>query len=307
LTSLQSALSSSHECRISQQSEIYYPDALFSSGRAGAKARLEYSRNQVYDWKCKIFQKNQVCEKMKLYGIDLNIWIPRAALAGAALAVYILLVWVGWLPLNPFEWLFALGEQLRSELPKYGPLAPLVYITLYALQIVIAPLPGAALAYTAGYLFGALPAALYSITAILIGSALGFLLARRFGMPLIEKLAPKSWMERWHNLSAVNSSFTWFLLMLAPTADIFYFIAGLTRLTFRRFMLIVLLGRLPGILLSSYLGDNIERFGAQWIFVLIGAMLLIALAGNWLRRRIEKRALTAVQSLEPEPVSLPDG
>jgi uncharacterized membrane protein YdjX (TVP38/TMEM64 family) len=243
---------------------------------------------------------------MKFHRIDLRVWLPRAALLGAVLAGYYFMVRLGWLPLNPLDWLFALGEQVRAELPKYGPLAPLVYIALYALQIVIAPLPGAALAYTAGFMFGALPAALYSITGILIGSALGFSLSRRFGMPLIEKLAPKSWLDRWHNLSAVNSSFTWFLLMLAPTADVFYFIAGLTRLSFRRFMLIVLLGRLPGILLSSYLGDNIERFGVQWVFILIGAMLLVALAGNWVRRRIEQRTLQAISPVEQEGVSVPD-
>nr|ALS89269.1 SNARE associated Golgi protein [uncultured bacterium] len=161
---------------------------------------------------------------MKIFNIDLRVWLPRLALAGALAGGYVLLVKLGWLPLNALETMFAFGEQFRAELPKYGALAPLVYIALYALQIVIAPLPGAALAYTAGYLFGPIPAAIYSITGILIGSALGFLLARRFGMPLIEKMALRSWIERWRSLSAVNSSFTWFLLMLAPTADVFYFL-----------------------------------------------------------------------------------
>ncbi len=244
---------------------------------------------------------NRIISGMKLGNINLRVWLPRVAIVIVLAVGYVLLAQSGWLPLNPLEWLFVFGEQVRAELPKYGALAPLVYIALYALQIVIAPLPGAALAYTAGYLFGALPAAMYSITGILIGSALGFLLARRFGMPLIEKLAPASWIARWRNLAAVNSSFTWFLLMLAPTADIFYFIAGLTTLTFRRFMLIVLLGRLPGILLSSFLGENIETFGAQWIFVLIGAMLVIALLGNWVRQRVEQRArVEIVQKIESD-------
>lgn len=247
-------------------------------------------------------------QKMKLFDIDLRVWLPRLALAGALGAIYVLLVKIGWLPLNPLETMFAFGEQFRAELPRYGALAPLAYIGLYALQIVIAPLPGAALAYTAGYLFGPVPAAAYSITGILIGSALGFLLARRFGMPIIEKMAPKSWIERWRSLAAVNSSFTWFLLMLAPTADVFYFVAGLTTLSFRRFMLIVLIGRLPGIILSSYLGANIEAFGAQWIVILIGAMLLVALAGNWLRQRVEKRAFLDAQVVESETpsTSIPD-
>ncbi len=237
---------------------------------------------------------------MKIGNIDLRVWLPRLAVVGGFAALYLLMVRIGWLPLNPLESLFSFGEQVRAELPKYGVLAPLIYIFLYALQIVVAPLPGAALAYTAGYLFGPMPAAAYSMLGILIGSALGFLLARRLGWPLIEKIAPKSWIERWRNLAAVNSSFTWFLLMLAPTADVFYFIAGLTTLSFRRFMFIVLIGRLPGILLSSFLGANIEAFGVQWIFILIGAMLVVSLLGNWVRQRVEKRALNAAQQVENE-------
>ncbi|HZQ08881.1 MAG TPA: VTT domain-containing protein [Anaerolineae bacterium] len=235
---------------------------------------------------------------MKIGNIDLRVWLPRLALVGGLAALYYLMVKIGWLPVNPLEGLFSFGEQVRAELPKYGVLAPLIYIFLYALQIVVAPLPGAALAYTAGYLFGPLPAATYSMLGILIGSALGFLLARRLGWPLIEKIAPKSWIERWRNLAAVNSSFTWFLLMLAPTADVFYFIAGLTTLSFRRFMFIVLIGRMPGILLSSFLGANIEAFGVQWIFILIGAMLVVSLLGNWIRQRVEKRALQTAEQAE---------
>lgn len=235
---------------------------------------------------------------MKVKGIDLRVWLPRLALLGACAAAYYMAVHMGWLPANPIAWLFEIGDRVKDELPKYGMLGPVIYALLYALQIVVAPIPGAALAYTAGYLFGPIVASIASMVGILIGSAIAFILARRLGWPLIEKFTPKSWIERWQNLSAVNSSITWFLLMLAPTADVFYFIAGLTKLSFRRFMLIVLLGRTPGIILSSIVGANVETFGVQWIAVLIGAMLLISLAGNWLRERVEKRALLATQTVE---------
>lgn len=223
------------------------------------------------------------------------MWLPRLAVVMILGGLYYFLAFLGWLPSNPFDWLLGIGEQVRMALPQYGPLAPFVYIVFYAGQIVIAPLPGAALSYTAGYLFGSFWAAVYSMAGILIGSAIGFTAARRLGWPLVEKLAPSRWIERWRNLSAVNSSFTWFLLMLAPTADIFYFIAGLTTLSLRRFMLIVFLGRMPGIVLSSYLGANLETFGAQWIAILIAIMLLIALIGNWVRQQIERRVLVSVR------------
>lgn len=237
---------------------------------------------------------------MKVRNIDLRIWLPRLALVGAIAAAYYLAVHLGWVPANPIAWLFEIGDRVKDELPKFGILAPIVYALFYALQIVIAPIPGAPLAYTAGYLFGPVVASIFSMLGILLGAAIAFWLARRLGWPLIEKMAPKSWIERWRNLAAVNSSITWFLLMLAPTADVFYFIAGLTTLSFRRFMLLVFLGRLPGIILSSIVGANVETFGAQWIVILIAALLLISLAGNWLRQRVEKRALLVAETVEVE-------
>lgn len=237
---------------------------------------------------------------MKVKGIDLRIWLPRLALVGAAASVYYLAVHLGWVPANPIAWLFEIGDRVKDELPKFGILAPIVYALFYALQIVIAPIPGAPLAYTAGYLFGPVVASIFSMLGIMLGAGIAFLLARRLGWPLIEKITPKSWIERWRNLAAVNSSITWFLLMLAPTADVFYFIAGLTTLSFRRFMLLVFLGRLPGIILSSIVGANVETFGAQWIVILIAALLLISLGGNWLRQRVEKRALLVAETVEIE-------
>lgn len=228
-------------------------------------------------------------------------WFPYILGGIATIIVYGVLVIYGILPLNPFTWLLDVGDQVRSQLPAFGPLAPLAYIALYAAQIIIAPLPGQGLAFTAGFLFGSFWAPIYSMVGILVGGIIAFIGARRIGWPLVERMAPKSWLDRWRNLAAVNSEFTWFLLMLAPTADVFYFIAGLTTLRLRRFILIMLLGRTPGIVLSSFIGANVESFGAQWMFVLIAALLLIAWLGNVLRQRIEQRALvSSQQNLEGE-------
>lgn len=227
-----------------------------------------------------------------------RLWAPRVALLGACLAAYFIAARLGWVPANPLAWLLEIGDRVKEELPKYGILAPVVYALFYALQIIVAPIPGAPLSYTAGFLFGPVTASIFSMLGIILGSAVAFWLARRLGWPLLEKITPSSWLERWRNLSAVNSSILWFLLMLAPTADVFYFIAGLTTLSFRRFMLLVILGRTPGIILSSVIGANVETFGVQWIFILIGAMLLVSLAGNWLRQRVERRALLAAQTTE---------
>ena len=106
----------------------------------------------------------------------------------------------GWSPAELFSMMLTQAERLRADLPNYGALAPLAYIALYAGQIVVAPIPGHGLSFTAGYLFGPLAAALYSLIGIWLGSGLAFGAARRIGWPLIEKMAPRSWIERWRGL-----------------------------------------------------------------------------------------------------------
>ena len=50
------------------------------------------------------------------------------------------------------------GEQLREAILAQGIFAPLIFITLQVLQVVVAPIPGEASGILGGYLFGALPA-----------------------------------------------------------------------------------------------------------------------------------------------------
>src|SRR5688500_15332719 len=52
---------------------------------------------------------------------------------------------------------------LREWILTFGPLAPLAYIGVFSLQILIAPLPGQFMGVMGGYLFGVLPGSLYSI------------------------------------------------------------------------------------------------------------------------------------------------
>jgi uncharacterized membrane protein YdjX (TVP38/TMEM64 family) len=215
-----------------------------------------------------------------------------------ALILTVSVVVLGWLWFT--GWLDALwrplisaAEMIRADLPNYGPFAPLAYIALYAGQIVIAPIPGAGLSVVGGFLFGTFLSVVYSLIGIWLGGGAGFVVGRRMGWPLIERLAPHSWLQHWRNLATVNSSFTWFLLMLAPTIDAVYFIAGLTTLSLQRFLLLIALGRAPGLIVSSFLGAHSATFGPEWWLGLVAMLIVLAWLGHWLRDKLERRVAQA--------------
>ena len=63
---------------------------------------------------------------------------------------------------------------IRSVLKDAGPLAPLVFIVIQALQVVFAPIPGEATGFIGGYLFGAPLGLLYSTLGLTLGSVGSF-------------------------------------------------------------------------------------------------------------------------------------
>src|SRR4030065_1911694 len=71
-------------------------------------------------------------------------------------------------------------QQLKGFIRSFGPYSPLAYILLQILQVVIAPIPGGAVEFLGGDLFGVKAGFTYSMIGLFIGSWTAFSLARVF-------------------------------------------------------------------------------------------------------------------------------
>ena len=60
--------------------------------------------------------------------------------------------------------------QLKKIILSFGAYSPLVYILLQVAQVVVAPIPGGAIEFLGGYLFGANAGFVYSMIGLIIGS-----------------------------------------------------------------------------------------------------------------------------------------
>ena len=81
-------------------------------------------------------------------------------------------------------------EAVAAYLDQFGVLAPLLLGIILVLQVIVAAIPGHALMVGGGYVFGFVPAFCISLVMTVLGSQIGFMLARWAGRPLVEKLAP---------------------------------------------------------------------------------------------------------------------
>lgn len=87
-------------------------------------------------------------------------------------------------------------DELRVWIDQFGVLAPAVFIFVQIGQVVVAPVPGQVVALAAGYLFGPVAGTVYSITGVLIGSAIAFLLADRYGRTFVEDILDEDVVAR---------------------------------------------------------------------------------------------------------------
>ena len=196
-----------------------------------------------------------------------------------------LLIWM-------FPWLwqtFQNPETIREDLRQSGPWAPLVFVLLQILQVVVFVIPGEVTQIAGGWLFGFLPGTLLSVTGIALGSALAFGLTRWLGEAFVHRIVGPKTVLKFDSLMAsprfVGSLFLLFLIPGIPK-DVLCYVAGLAKVKFLAFLVISTVARLPGIFSSSLMGKAF--FEGNWplmISVAAAALVLFAL-GWWFRESL---------------------
>ncbi len=88
---------------------------------------------------------------------------------------------------NPLTAVFRDPDRARAWVDSLGPSAPLAFVGLQILQVVIFVIPGEIVQIGGGYVFGFWGSALLSSAGILLGSALNFYVGRLLGRPFVER------------------------------------------------------------------------------------------------------------------------
>lgn len=153
-------------------------------------------------------------------------------------------------------------ETLQKYIQGFGMIAPLILIIIQVFQVVVPILPGFLGCVVGGAMFGVAGGFWCNYIGISLGSMIAFLLARRFGAPLVESIFPKDKYRGWIMRIQEAKSYTLilFLCILLPLApdDFLCYFSGLMKLPFRKFTWIILLGKPWCILFYSILFGTIR-------------------------------------------------
>lgn len=152
-------------------------------------------------------------------------------------------------------------DTLQEYIRGFGMAAPLILIAVQAFQVVVPVLPGFLGCFVGSILFGTAGGFWCNYIGISLGSLVAFLLARRFGAPLVEAVFPKEKYRTWITRvqEARSYSVVLFLCILLPLApdDFLCYFSGLMKLSFRKFLWIILLGKPWCILVYSIVAGGI--------------------------------------------------
>lgn len=175
---------------------------------------------------------------------------------------------------------------IETFLKGAGRLAPLIYIFLRAIAIVVTVVPNAPLDVAGGILFGPFWGTIYSLLGSEAGAIACFLIAHHFGREAITRLLHRDipFSDR------IAHRHLAYIVLFARLEPVFSFAlvsygAGLTNMSLRVFALSTLIGMTPGTIILNYYGKSFFS-GSLLLQISLGlAMVIVMLiVPVWIRR-----------------------
>ena len=179
--------------------------------------------------------------------------------------------------MTSYRWLTN-REQVEQFVAAFGTGAPLVFMLLQILQVILAPVPGEATGFIGGYLFGSFKGFVYSSLALAVGSWINFSIGRFLGKRYVRNWIPDKTLVRFDHLVKRQGVIVLFLLFVFPgfPKDYLSLFLGITAIPLKIFLLIASIGRMPGTLMLSLQGDFLFRENYLVLAGLIAVTVLLA-------------------------------
>ena len=202
--------------------------------------------------------------------------------------------WVAWSEPGVYRWLVRLytdRDFMHQILQRWGVFAPLAFIGIQALQVVIAPIPGDVTGVLGGFAFGQWLGFVYSTVGLTIGSLVAFWLGRWLGAPFVRRVTgPEIW-EHLNFVVEAEGAILCFILFLVPglPKDTLCYLFGVSPMPFWVFAVISTFARMPGTWVLSAGGAKAAAAQYTQLLLLIGVVAALVVPLYYYRARIVQR------------------
>jgi len=199
--------------------------------------------------------------------------------------------WLVWTDAPAYRFAFRLfhdNQYMKEKLVEWGAAAPVLFILIQALQVVVAPIPGEVTGILGGFVFGQWLGLLYSTIGLTVGSLAAFALGRWLGDAYVRNLVSE---ETWNKLGFIveaEGTILCFIIYLIPglPKDIVCYLFGLSPMPFWVFAVVSTLGRIPGTWVLSAQGSKTATGHYVEVVLLTAAVAALAVPLYYYRLRI---------------------
>jgi len=199
--------------------------------------------------------------------------------------------------LDDFEGIYSNSDKFSKFLQSLGPYSPAVFVLFQILQVVAAPIPGELTGVAGGYVYGETLGFMLSTLGLTIGSWIAFELASILGRPFVERFVRQEVLHKFDFLTTDTGAMICFLLFLIPgfPKDYLCYLLGLSRMKLSTFLIVTIVGRIPGTYLLSMQGAKFrsEEY-YEFVIIAVASALLLLLAYlyrdkiyRWIKHRHE--------------------
>lgn len=148
---------------------------------------------------------------------------------------------------------------IQDYFEGWGKAAPLVYVVIVVVEVVVAPIPGTLLYVPGGLVFGWLLGGVTSLAGNVIGAGICCALSRSLGRPFLERFVPADSLRKYDRILSRNALWVVLLLRINPltSSDLVSYAAGLTSMSTWRVMLGTLFGMAPLCFAQAYFAEEL--------------------------------------------------
>jgi uncharacterized membrane protein YdjX (TVP38/TMEM64 family) len=194
-------------------------------------------------------------------------------------------------PVRAIVRIYSDKQYLKQLVASWGWMAPIVFIVIQALQVIVSPVPGEITGPVGGALFGTLWGMVYSTIGLTLGTLVCFGLGRKWGEPLVRPWLSEHHWNRMSFILEAEGVILCFILYLIPgfPKDIISYLFGISPMPFWLFALVSTAARIPGTAISSYFGANVAEQQYIYAIAFIAVITALCLPLYYYRDRIIRR------------------
>ena len=172
---------------------------------------------------------------------------------------------------------FSTQEEIRSFVLSFGFFAPLVFIMIQVLQVIITPFSHYLVGLVGGFVFGIWWGFLFNWIGRVIGTVIAFYLGKKYGRKIIRNVVKKDTLNKYDYMFEKGAFllFLAYFLPLFPDDELSY-LAGISSMKSKIFIPLIMLGHLGGSLGLAYMGNGIKSVTEPMFIVLSLSALFCA-------------------------------